>query len=203
MMFVPNQLLGAPLGSTVTLECVTEAQPRPITYWLRTDAANGNGVMLLASKNLKPITHYNGYQTQMSLEIQRLELQDIGNYKCVSKNSLGEAEGSIRIYGTLHFSGVKVIIQSGFTEMFLFIEVVMTQPPTKHAETRATSAEGKQFGASFSFSGQISDAVSMEKMIERLLSVACVIESHLASRFLSTCLRQRADLITIQLMSDR
>lgn len=98
-MFVPNQLLGSPLGEAITLECLTEAQPRPITYWVRSDAGNMNGVMLLASKRIKPEVIHNGYQTQMKLHLSRLEPNDVGNYKCVSKNSLGEAEGSIRLYG--------------------------------------------------------------------------------------------------------
>lgn len=98
-MFVPHQLLGSPLGGTLTLECLTEAQPRPITFWTRTDANNVNGIMLLPSKRLKLDTVHIGYQTQMKLHIHQVEPQDIGHYKCVSKNSLGEAEGNIRVYG--------------------------------------------------------------------------------------------------------
>lgn len=100
MMFVPHQLLGSPLGGTLILECLTEAHPRPITFWTRTDANNVNGIMLLPSKRLRLDTLHVGYQTQMRLHIHQVEAQDIGHYKCVSKNSLGEAEGSIRVYGT-------------------------------------------------------------------------------------------------------
>lgn len=32
---VPNQLVGAPLGTDVTLECYVEASPKSINYWLR------------------------------------------------------------------------------------------------------------------------------------------------------------------------
>ncbi|CAB3360598.1 Hypothetical predicted protein [Cloeon dipterum] len=32
---VPNQLVGAPLGTDVTLECHVEASPRSINYWVR------------------------------------------------------------------------------------------------------------------------------------------------------------------------
>ena len=32
---VHNQLVGAPMGSNVTLDCVVEASPRPINYWAR------------------------------------------------------------------------------------------------------------------------------------------------------------------------
>lgn len=32
---VPNQLVGAPTGTDVTLECYVEASPRSINYWVR------------------------------------------------------------------------------------------------------------------------------------------------------------------------
>ena len=35
----------------------------------------------------------------MKLTIKSLSLGDFGNYRCISKNSLGETEGSIRVYG--------------------------------------------------------------------------------------------------------
>ncbi|CAG0897645.1 unnamed protein product [Darwinula stevensoni] len=35
VMEVPNQLVGAPLGSTVSLECIVLASPRALHYWTR------------------------------------------------------------------------------------------------------------------------------------------------------------------------
>lgn len=35
----------------------------------------------------------------MKLTIKGLSVGDFGNYRCISKNSLGETEGSIRVYG--------------------------------------------------------------------------------------------------------
>nr|CAD7571322.1 unnamed protein product [Timema californicum] len=32
---VPNQLVGAPLGTDVTIECYVEASPKSINYWIR------------------------------------------------------------------------------------------------------------------------------------------------------------------------
>lgn len=32
---VPNQLVGAPLGTDVVLECHVEASPKSINYWVR------------------------------------------------------------------------------------------------------------------------------------------------------------------------
>ena len=39
---VPNQLLGAPLGTNVSLECHVEAFPNTINYWVK-----NRGEMLL------------------------------------------------------------------------------------------------------------------------------------------------------------
>lgn len=30
-----NQLLGAPLGTSVVLECYVEAYPNPVNYWIK------------------------------------------------------------------------------------------------------------------------------------------------------------------------
>ncbi|KAI5698772.1 hypothetical protein M8J76_003283 [Diaphorina citri] len=38
------------------------------------------------------------YSVYMKLTICRLSKADLGGYKCISKNSIGDAEGSIRIY---------------------------------------------------------------------------------------------------------
>ena len=32
---VHNQLIGGPLGSNITLDCMVEASPKPINYWAR------------------------------------------------------------------------------------------------------------------------------------------------------------------------
>lgn len=43
------------------------------------------------------------YAVQMTLVIRKLQKSDMGGYKCISKNSIGDAEGTIRIYGELNF----------------------------------------------------------------------------------------------------
>ena len=37
MVWVPQQLVGAPLGATVTIECWLEAHPAALHYWSRPD----------------------------------------------------------------------------------------------------------------------------------------------------------------------
>lgn len=39
------------------------------------------------------------YSVQMRLVIMNLQKLDLGGYKCISKNSIGDAEGNIRLYG--------------------------------------------------------------------------------------------------------
>lgn len=39
------------------------------------------------------------YAVEMVLQIKRLQKSDFGGYKCISKNSIGDTEGTIRLYG--------------------------------------------------------------------------------------------------------
>lgn len=41
----------------------------------------------------------NAYKTHMKLTIISVTLSDYGTYQCVSKNSLGETDGTIKLYG--------------------------------------------------------------------------------------------------------
>lgn len=93
MIWVPNQLVGAPAGTDVTIDCHTEAYPRAISYWVY------DNVMLLPTKKYGTDTTENSYRADMKLTIRNLQPGDFGNYRCISKNSLGETEGSIRLYG--------------------------------------------------------------------------------------------------------
>ncbi|XP_050545663.1 lachesin-like isoform X2 [Daktulosphaira vitifoliae] len=94
MLVVPNQLVGAPLGTDVTIDCLTESYPRPISYWLFKDVKS----MIFSSAKHNLVFEEEGYKTHMKLTIRSLSPEDYGSYKCVTKNSLGEAEGSMRIY---------------------------------------------------------------------------------------------------------
>lgn len=59
--------------------------------------------MLFPNKKYVTSDTENSYRIHMRLTIRDLSQADFGNYKCISKNSLGETEGSIRLYGTYNF----------------------------------------------------------------------------------------------------
>lgn len=98
MIWVPNQLVGAPAGTDVTIDCHTEAHPRAIIYWVY------NSVMVLPSKKYLIDYTENSYRAHMKLTIKNIQHSDFGNYRCISKNSLGETEGSIRVYGNIDYT---------------------------------------------------------------------------------------------------
>ncbi|XP_031778662.1 lachesin isoform X1 [Nasonia vitripennis] len=91
---VPNQLVGAPMRTMVTLSCKVEASPKPINYWTR----ENNEMIIPNDKYTVTEEITNMYSAWMQLVIKDLQPRDFGGYKCVSKNSLGDAESGIRLY---------------------------------------------------------------------------------------------------------
>uniref|UniRef100_T1JN04 Ig-like domain-containing protein n=1 Tax=Strigamia maritima TaxID=126957 RepID=T1JN04_STRMM len=89
---VPNQLVGAPYSKEVTIECYVEASPKSVNYWTR-----DKGEVLISSPKYNVSEIETSYKVFLKLTIRDLETKDFGVYKCVSKNSLGEAEGIIRL----------------------------------------------------------------------------------------------------------
>ncbi|XP_075979509.1 limbic system-associated membrane protein-like [Anticarsia gemmatalis] len=90
---VPNQLLGAPLGTDVKLKCYVEAHPNTINYWIK-----NRGEMLLDGPKYTITEEKISYQVTMWLTIRQFSRSDIGTYNCVSTNSLGKSEGTLRLY---------------------------------------------------------------------------------------------------------
>ncbi|XP_065356503.1 lachesin [Calliphora vicina] len=95
MLLIPHQLVGAPEGFNVTIECFTEAHPTSLNYWTR-----GEGPIIHDSSKYKveasigvPV-----YKTHMKLTILNVGSGDDGIYKCVAKNPRGETDGIIRLY---------------------------------------------------------------------------------------------------------
>ncbi|XP_047510985.1 lachesin-like isoform X1 [Pieris napi] len=92
---VPNQLVGAPLGTDVTLECYVESSPRSINYWVR----DSNDMVISSSKYEVTTTVLSSFESRMTMVVRAITDDDLGGYKCIAKNSLGEVDGTIRLYG--------------------------------------------------------------------------------------------------------
>ncbi|XP_054724354.1 neurotrimin-like, partial [Uloborus diversus] len=94
MIWIPNQLVGAPIGTDVTLDCNLESYPQSVTYWNRE-----GGIMVLTNEKFNNQLITSGlYKVTMRLTIRNLKPDDFAPYTCVAKNSLGETEGTIRLY---------------------------------------------------------------------------------------------------------
>ncbi|XP_043490461.1 opioid-binding protein/cell adhesion molecule homolog isoform X2 [Polistes fuscatus] len=96
MITVPNQLVGAQEGQLMTLECLSEAYPKSINYWTR-----DNDEIVPQGGKYEPVLLDNTYRVHMKLIIHSVSTKDYGSYKCVSRNSLGDTDGSISVYGKL------------------------------------------------------------------------------------------------------
>ncbi|XP_042210155.1 lachesin-like [Homarus americanus] len=93
IVLLPNQLMSAPLGSSVWLECKTEAYPRAVTFWKH------NYTMVMSTNKYKlEEFHHDDYTTTVKLNIKQLELGDFGKYLCYSRNSFGENDGTVDLH---------------------------------------------------------------------------------------------------------
>ncbi|XP_077296331.1 neurotrimin-like [Arctopsyche grandis] len=95
MLWIPHQLVGAPLAYNVTLECFTEAHPTSLNYWTRED---GHMIHETKKYHMENIINSPSYKTHMKLTIANIQNSDYGTYKCVAKNPRGESDGTIRLY---------------------------------------------------------------------------------------------------------
>ncbi|GLV34373.1 Dpr-interacting protein alpha [Carabus blaptoides fortunei] len=94
VIHVPNQLVGAPLGTDVVLECHVEASPKSINYWIR-----DTGEMVISSEKYDvQVSSKSMFEVRMIVIIRNLQADDLGSYRCIAKNSLGEVESNIRLY---------------------------------------------------------------------------------------------------------
>ncbi|KAK4881541.1 hypothetical protein RN001_004860 [Aquatica leii] len=93
MIWIQNQLVGAYEGQQISLDCHSEAYPKSINYWTK-----DNGVIISQGAKYEPVMVDNAYKVHMKLTIRSVSPSDYGSYKCVSKNSLGDTDGTIKLY---------------------------------------------------------------------------------------------------------
>ncbi|XP_048477640.1 lachesin [Plutella xylostella] len=94
---VTNQLVGAPPGSDVELQCYIEASPKAMNSWYREDALVSDKIL----ENPKfRITEkaLNAFSLWMNLTIRALAPGDYGTYVCASVNALGKMESQVSLH---------------------------------------------------------------------------------------------------------
>lgn len=58
------------------------------------------GEMVISSEKYEvKLISKSAFEVQMMLVIRSLHPKDVGSYRCIAKNSLGEVESNIRLYG--------------------------------------------------------------------------------------------------------
>lgn len=96
MIWIPNQLVGASLGADVAVDCNLESHPRSVTYWTR-----GTDRVIHQNAKYSAVTMQQAmYKVRMQLVIHWVRAEDYGEYHCMAKNTLGETQGTIKLYET-------------------------------------------------------------------------------------------------------
>ncbi|XP_076176741.1 lachesin isoform X1 [Ptiloglossa arizonensis] len=93
---VPNELLGSPLDTDVSLICLVEAYPKTINLWTRREQVIMSGGRYEINERGHPDEEW---KTTIELKIRRLEKTDLGEYTCSASSSMGRAEATLRVYG--------------------------------------------------------------------------------------------------------
>lgn len=72
-----------------------------VHHWLQRELVSVSWIWSCDEEFSFDFRHFR-FRAHMKLTIKGLSVGDFGNYRCISKNSLGETEGSIRVYGENH-----------------------------------------------------------------------------------------------------
>lgn len=103
MTWIKEQLRGVPIYDSVNLTCEIEAYPRGEAFWARDD-----GERLEKSELYEVAMLPRGpeYRYDLVLTIHRVQPEDYGSYKCVTKNPLGETEAMVKLFGMYDYDNI-------------------------------------------------------------------------------------------------
>lgn len=95
------------------------------------------GLRFVAGGKYDPVLKDNAYKIHMKLTINSVSPADYGSYKCVSRNSLGDTDGSIKVYrkynygvSSLKFFSALSLLHSQPALMILVIESLSSRTNT-------------------------------------------------------------------------
>ncbi|GBP59604.1 Lachesin [Eumeta japonica] len=94
---VTSQLVGAPLGSDVQLQCFIEASPRAMNSWNRENGLLSDKLLENSKFRVSEVA-LNEYSLWLNLTIVSLAPADYGVYVCSSVNGLGKMESQVSLH---------------------------------------------------------------------------------------------------------
>ncbi|XP_037867476.1 lachesin isoform X1 [Bombyx mori] len=133
---VTNQLVGAPLGSDVELQCYIEASPKAMNSWSREDALLSDKLAENPKLRVKEAI-VNEYSLWMNLTIKSLALSDYGTYVCASVNALGKMESQVSLHRlelSMNGFGAEEPMVSGAAWQRARSSPTGTRPAASHAQ---------------------------------------------------------------------
>eukprot|EP00095_Tigriopus_kingsejongensis_P001830 maker-scaffold10_size831480-snap-gene-4.14 protein:Tk01830 transcript:maker-scaffold10_size831480-snap-gene-4.14-mRNA-1 annotation:"neurotrimin-like isoform x3" len=99
-LWISHQRVGAQIGSTAILECLTAAYPPSLNFWSK----DGNEVITEKSGKFE-LVQISGkprfYNIQMKIRIRNVTQNDFGTYRCSARNPQGISDGEIKLYESI------------------------------------------------------------------------------------------------------
>lgn len=96
---VGSQLIGAPVGSRVTLSCTWEGSPRPVVVWESANTVLAKQESYDASEPRQQANQEQLPESRLEIVLGPLTREYYRTYICTASNSLGRAQAAVRIYG--------------------------------------------------------------------------------------------------------
>ncbi|XP_073990282.1 lachesin-like isoform X2 [Rhodnius prolixus] len=95
---VGSQLIGAPVGSRVTLSCTWEGSPRPVVVWESANTVLAKQESYDASEPRQQANQEQLPESRLEIVLGPLTREYYRTYICTASNSLGRAQAAVRIY---------------------------------------------------------------------------------------------------------
>ena len=113
------------IGKGSTSACIIQRNPYTDTqteqhhYYIEDDGINeyfsinymhvaifyiSDEMVISSNKHLVQNIAKSSFESKMILTIKKLQMNDLGGYRCIAKNSLGEVDSNIRLYGKYSYS---------------------------------------------------------------------------------------------------
>ena len=80
------------------LQCTVEAFPEAVNYWERHD-----GRLIQNTEKYTLTSTFDGYKTDLSLNVSLNDPSDFGTYYCISKNPKGLTKAAMELFGKSFF----------------------------------------------------------------------------------------------------